>query len=229
MKKFIISIGLACATAPAAAQAPAPAAQEQLDPERLALATTVAGKLLPEGSYARMMSGSVDQMMDGVVTAMLDLEIGTIAEMFTEEERKEVDPELLQMSMREVMEEADPHFTERMTITNRTIWAEMIPLMSHMEPQIREALAVALARRFDAAALADIDRFFATTTGSAFAAESLTMWMDPEMTQAAMSFMPEMMKQMPSIMAKVEAATAHLPPEPDPDAMKSALLEMARK
>lgn len=228
MKTLAISVLLACAGSPAPAQPAPPAAQEQPDPARLAAAEKVAAKLLPPGSYGRMIEGSMDQVMDSVMTSLLDMDVSVIAEMLTEEERAEIDPAALQTSMREVMEASDPHFAERLMITNRTIWAEMTPILSTMEPHVRAALAAALARRFDTAALAELDRFFATPVGSAYAAESVMIWMDPEMATAVTAAMPEMMKHMPAIMTKVEAATAHLPPEPDPEAVKEAVLQVAR-
>jgi hypothetical protein len=41
---------------------------------------------------------------------------------------------------------------------------------------------------------------------------------DPEMMQAMMGQMPKIIEAMPEMMKKVEAATAHLPPLPKPDA-----------
>ena len=227
MKKLVISALIACAAVPAAAQSPAPAAVEQVAPERLAISSRIAGKILPDGSYARMMNDTMEQMIDGAMSAMLDMDVGAITAMLTEEERAKVDPALLQMSMRELMEKCDPHFVERLSITNRTMWSELGPVMTRMEPRMREALAASLARRFDVATLSEIDRFFVTPAGAAFAAESVVMWTSPEMGAAMAESMPDMMEAMPSIFAKVQAATAHLPAEPKPEQMKQALLEIA--
>jgi hypothetical protein len=94
----------------------------------------------------------------------------------------------------------------------RIMGEEMAPIASHVEPQIREALATIYARRFNAEQLADMNRFFATPSGRAYAADSLTVYSDPEMTRAMAAMMPEMMKAMPGNMKRFEAETAHLPP-----------------
>ena len=54
--------------------------------------------------------------------------------------------------------------------------------------------------------------FFATPTGKAYAADSMIIFMDPEVMSKMTTMMPEMMKQMPAITAKLKEATAGLPP-----------------
>ena len=229
MKKLVISVCLACAAAPAFAQDPAPAAEEQVDGERLALATRVAGRLLPDGSYARMMNGSMEDMMDAAFGAMLDMDVTTLLGALTEEERAKLDPKMLDMSMRELMEICDPHFAERLSITQRTMFRELTPFMTRMEPPIRAALADALARRLDATVLGEMARFFDTPAGSAYAAESITIWSDPAVTTVMTGAMPAMMAEMPAIMQTAAAATAHLPPPPEAEQLKERLLKLASK
>jgi len=86
-----------------------------------------------------------------------------------------------------------------------------------MEPRIRAALARTFARKFTLRQLDDLNAFFATPSGSVFAREYLMTFMDQEMMQEMMSFTPELMKALPEIMKKAEAATAHLPPPPKPE------------
>jgi hypothetical protein len=88
--------------------------------------------------------------------------------------------------------------------------------MNDVEPEVRAAMARAYARRFTVAQLGDLERFFATPTGAVYANESMMLMMGPDMMQAMQSFMPRLMKEMPTIMARVQEATKDLPPIPTP-------------
>ena len=210
----MLTVTLALLMAVAApAPAAAPTAQVQLDPARLALAKTTVDQVWPLGTYQRMMSGSFDQMMDGMMASMLDMKAGDMVGPLLPqgEAGDQARGELGGMSMREIMAKADPHFEERMRITNRTMMAEMIPVLSKLEPAIRDGLARAYAGKFTAAQLGDLNAFFATPTGRVYATESLVLFTDPEVMKMMASATPELMKAMPAIMQKVQAATAHLP------------------
>lgn len=206
------------AAAPAfaqASQAPTPAAAAQIDAERLTLARTAVNYVWPLGTYQRMMSGSMDQMMDSMMAGMFDMKVGdmvpTSGEAMTEEEKK-----IAQTTMREAILKKDPHFEERMRITNKVMMGEMGAFFNKVEPAIRDGLANAYAKKFDAKQLTDLNAFFQTPTGKVYASESIMVFVDPEMMKAMMGAMPEMMKSMPAIMEKVKKATAHLPAPPKP-------------
>ncbi|MEL6828246.1 MAG: DUF2059 domain-containing protein, partial [Pseudomonadota bacterium] len=115
-------------------------------------------------------------------------------------------------TLAEVSREADPHFEERMQISTRVMMDEMVTLMTTMEPAIRDALVNIYARKFTVAQLGEMNRFFATDTGSAFARDYMMVFVDPEMMESMMSMVPQMMQAMPDIMEKVKDATSHLPP-----------------
>ena len=83
-----------------------------------------------------------------------------------------------------------------------------------IDPRMREGLARAMARRFDAQQLADINRFFATPSGPAFAGQYMQLWVDPDMMRSLFGSMPEMMKLMPDMMQKLKAANDKFPRRP---------------
>ena len=220
MKHLIAIALLAAAPAAAAAQeqpsAPAPAAapSADIDPQRFAAAQAVVRHVFPQGTYQRMMSTMMDSMMDGMMDSMFDMQMG---DMIPEGSpgHEEMKAEVGNKTMRELMAAEDPHFEERLKITNKVMVEEMMPIMSRLEPDMQQGLARAYARKFDAAQLTELDRFFSTPTGHAYATESLLLWMDPEIVSMMGKLMPELIKEMPAIMGKVQAATAHLPmPEP---------------
>jgi hypothetical protein len=211
MKALFVCAALATA-APAFAQAeapaPAPAASTEIDPARLALARTSVDAVWPLGTYARMMRGTMDAMTDKVMESMFDMKVDDLV--------PGEDPKHSGLTMRDAMMKEDPHFVERMRITNHVMLDEMIPLMSRFEPAIREGLSRAYARKFTAEQLADLNRFFATPTGRFYASESMLTMADPEIMAQMTRLAPEIMREMPRIMEKVKAATAHLPPPRKP-------------
>lgn len=199
--------------APAVAQT-TPVA-EAPDTARLETARRVMGRLWPDGLYRRMMSGTMQQIVDSTMASMGQI---PVEEMAKAAGRKEDLGDIKGKSMAELMEAADPAYRERTRITIDVMMGEMIPLMEKAEPGIRESLAQTYARRFTAAQLADLDRFLATPSGSAFADQFFLAYTDPEVVQQMQSFTPELMKAMPAILTKVQAATAHLPPPRKPAA-----------
>jgi hypothetical protein len=106
----------------------------------------------------------------------------------------------------------DPHFHERTQRTMDAMFAGITALVVTYEPAIREGLAEAYARRFDLAQLAELNRFFATPTGHAYAAQTMIISTDPAVMSRMQDMMPAMIKQMPAIMQNAQAATANLPP-----------------
>ena len=105
-----------------------------------------------------------------------------------------------------------------MAIIGRVIGEEMTRLAPLIETPLRNGLAESVARRFTVAQLADINRFFATDSGKAFGRDLWLLWMDPAVFKGMIGTLPVVMKEMPLVMKKVEAATAHLPkPKPPAD------------
>lgn len=186
---------------PPGAATPAP-----VDAQRLALARQTAAALWPDGTYARMMKGSVDQMMDAVMGSMMDVKVGDMVP--TDAKTKAA---LGNQTMGEVMRKADPAFQERTRITNHIMMEEMAGIFTKYEPSLREGLAQAYARKFDAPQLEAMNRFFATPAGKVYAGEAMVTMMDPEVLSRITKAMPEVMQAMPRIMEKVKQATAQLP------------------
>jgi len=206
MKSICFALALAAA-APAIAAQPAPtalAAKPAIDPERLALAKQAVAAIMPPGTMQRVMKDSMGNMEEMMLGGMFDMK-GTDLGVTGEGKHK---------TMREAMAEKDPHFEERLRITNRVMAEEMGAIFTRMEPRIAEGMARAYARRFTVAELTEINRFFASPAGASFARQSFELSTDPELTSAMIGFMPEMMKEMPAMGEKLKKATAHLPPPP---------------
>lgn len=216
MIKFAISLAAIASTfsSPVAAQelaAPASIAEETgIDSARFAAAKSTVDYLFPLGTYQRMMKGTMDQLMDSIISQTFDRPMAETMQSYGIEGENLDD--MGDRSFNDILKDKDPHFEERMKISTKVMMDEMIDLMTAMEPQIRTALANIYARKFTVQQLAEMNDFFATNTGSAFARDYMMVFVDPEMMQSIMNMVPEIMQAMPDIMKKVTAATAHLPP-----------------
>lgn len=208
IRPTIAAIALTLA-GPALAQVAAPPAPTAApDPARLAAAEKAVAALVPKGIYLKMMRDQFPRIMDAMMAQMMGktaAELGVPAA-----------PGDDGKTMGEAAAAADPHFQERMKIMSRVMGEEMGAVFDKLEPRVRAGLSRSFARRYTTGQLNEINVFFATPTGSAFADQYLLTFMDPEVMQEMMAATPEMMKAMPAIMAKVEKATAHLPPPPAP-------------
>lgn len=195
------------------AAANAPAKASEIAPEALTAARPVIDKVWPLGTYRRMMDGTLSKMMDNMMGSMFDMKAGDF--MNSVDASGKLAKETGDASMGEIAEKADPHFRERMRLSMDVMMKELIPLMERIEPGIREDMARVYARKFTVSQLNDMNSFFSTPSGSAFAGQSMLVFMEPEILNSMQSFVPDMLKAMPEIMKKAEAATAHLPkPKP---------------
>ncbi|PHR19493.1 MAG: hypothetical protein COA41_07400 [Sphingopyxis sp.] len=199
---------------PAAAQEePAPTTDVDtiaVDPDRLAAAQVTVDYLFPLGTYQRMMKGTMDKLMDSILSQTFDRPMGETMKGYGLDD--EAIEDMGDTSINDMMKARDPYFEERMRISTTVMMDEMVDVMTAMEPAIREALTNLYARKFTASQLAEMNRFFATDTGGAFARDYMMVFVDPEMMESMMGMVPEMMQAMPRIVKKVEEATAHLPP-----------------
>lgn len=229
MRKVLTAAALALASisAPALAQTPAAPADEAIDAARLAAARTVVEKVFPLGTYKRMMSGTLNIVMDSMMGSVGDMPLAQIAGLGGLDETAV--KELGDAKLSEIMAIYDPHFRERTTLGMRAMMGAMTDMMGEFEPRMQAGLARAYARKFTAAQLADLNTFFATPSGSVYAAESMMLYMDPEVMTEMQAFMPEMMKRLPEFMKAMTDATKHLPAARKPDQLSAAEQERLAK
>jgi hypothetical protein len=214
LKKSILAFALGTASisiiAPALAAERAKAA---VDPAQMKLAEDVVLKLVPPGTYQKMMrdmaSGDFMQQIMGMDASMLAGIAG---------ENAEEAAALSGKSLIDLAGEKDPHFKERMDITMKVMFEEMGTMFNTIEPDVRSALAQVYARKYSIKQLTDMKSFFATESGNSFAANFMSNFMDKEIMTASMKAVPVLIEGMPAIMKKVEAATAHLPALPGKEA-----------
>lgn len=209
MKRVLISAA-ACALALSAgaafAQDNAAAAS---DPARLKVARATVDYIFPTGTYARIMKEAMGGMMDKMMEGVGKMPLRDIAAVGGVPEEKI--QKLGDGTLKEIMAIYDPRYEERMQLTMRVMSDEMTKLMTEFEPAIREGLVEAYASRFNADQLGELNRFFATPTGTAYAADAMTIFMDPAVVGKMTEMMPAIMKRMPAIAGTMTKATASLP------------------
>lgn len=208
----VLTAAALCLAAPLAAQAQtaAPASEAAVsDPARLAAATVTVDHVFPTGTYARMMNGSFQAVMKGAMAGVEDMPIKQLAAIGGIKEEQVA--ALGEGTLKQLMEIYDPAYHQRMQAMMEAMTGQMAAMMTTFEPGVREGLSQAYAKRFTADQLAELNRFFDTPTGKAYAADSMMLFMDPAVVDKMQKAMPELMKQMPAMMRSIESATANLP------------------
>ncbi len=181
-----------------------------VDPARLKAAENVVIRLVPPGTYQRIMKDVMDSMADGMMDQIMGIDAAAMAGMEGTDAIKKGE------TLEQIAAKHDPHFRERMDIMMKVMFEEMGVMMGEMEPTVRTALSSIYAKKYTLTELNDINAFFATPSGTSFAGNFMSTFTDKEMMQASFGMMPKIIEAMPAIMKKVEAATAHLPPPPSP-------------
>lgn len=211
---LLVTMPLAAAAndaAPAAAPASSavPAVAAPLDPARLAAAQRTVDRIFPSGTYARIMRGSMDGVMRTVIDSLGTVsvqQIAALAGLPDEDVAKLGDGTLDQ-----VMAIYDPAYRQRTETTMRVVMERMAGVMGKLEPEMRAGLARAYAGRFDERQLGELNAFFATPTGAAYAEQSMTIFLDPQVMQSAQKMMPLLLEELPAIQEAAIEATAKLP------------------
>ena len=189
--------------------------QADPDPARLALARTSVAAMWPDGAYRDMMVGFAGGMVDNVMRLKKsDLPVGT---------RKTAKADAsADLSLHDAAAAKDPYFDERVAAIRAAVTDEFGRVSAVIDPRVRDGMARAMARRFDARQLTDINGFFATPSGRSFAAQYMQLWLDPDMLRGLMGAMPEMIKLMPDVMKRVKEANDKFPAPPSSQKGKPA-------
>ncbi len=212
MKTLMLAVALSTVALPALAQTDAatvPAAEVVLDPAKLAVSRKIAARLIPSGTLKRVMGTTMDSVMGSMFDSAMNMPVKDIARMTgMDEDKLSV---MNEGTLRDVMAILDPSFKERARSGMTAMMSEMGTLMATMEPDMRDGMAEAYANQFSTGELADLDLFFSTPTGIAYAAKSLTLQTDPAFMKRMKTLVPKIMEAMPAIVKKAETATASLP------------------
>jgi hypothetical protein len=100
----------------------------------------------------------------------------------------------------------EPKFDAKMNLAIDIIAEEMGPVFDKMEPRFRAGLAMVFARKYTLKQLNDMSAFFSTPSGTAFAADYMTAFMEPELLRQTAGIMPDLVKIAPTLEARLKAA-----------------------
>lgn len=177
---------------------------------RLPAATSLVGKMMPEGFYAEMMGDMMDKMMRPMMSMFASPEFILASRLSVEDDAMSGLDEAQQA---EILTMLDPAWDQRIDAIMGVVMGNMGDIFTTMEPPMREGLSKAYAVRFEEQQLADIATFFDTPTGSVFARESMALFADPQVMSASMQALPQMMGSFTNMETAMDEAMAALPAE----------------
>lgn len=193
----------------------------QADPEpaRLALARTTMDGFMPAGSYGRMMNVLTDNAMNHVYGRLMGM---TGTELSNAIGLPLSSGPNAGLTLREQASKGDPMFDARIKAYVAAFKDETKASMAIIEPKMREGMARAVARRFNALQLVELNRFFATETGRAFGQDMMLLWIDGDVFRGIFAAMPELMRSMPQSAKRFAAIDRQYPWPKKPETKKTA-------
>ena len=182
--------------------------QPDPEPARLALARTTMNGFMPAGSFYRMGNVMTDNLMNGVYDRLMRM---TGTELSNAVGLPIASGDDAGLTLRQKASKGDPLFDARIKAYAAAFKDEMRLTMGIMEPRMREGMARAMARRFDAIQLTDLNRFFATPTGRAFGQDMMLIWIDGDVFRGMFASLPDMMRAMPQSAGRFAAIDQRYP------------------
>lgn len=200
----------------------------QADPEpaRLALARTTMDGFMPAGSYGRMFDVLTDNVMNNVYGRLMGMTGTELSSAVGLPIASGKDKEL---TLLQQASKGDPMFDARIKAYVAAFKVEVRQSMGIMEPRMREGMARAMARRFNAAQLADLNRFFATETGRAFGQDMMLLWLDGDVFRGMFASLPDLMRAMPQSAKRFEAIEKQYPWPKKPEPKKAPPVRKKKK
>lgn len=175
---------------------------------RLPQASRIITRMIPEGTLGEMMGGMFDKLFGPMAalggppaSAVVQKGIGL----------SPVEAGLDDEQTAQIAALLDPAYEERHAREMAVMPTMMREMMTVMEPTMRKAMAELYAINFSQKELDDIEAFFQTDSGTAYARKSFTMSSDPRILAASMESLPQMMGAIGDIEKKIAAASADLP------------------
>jgi hypothetical protein len=166
----------------------------------------------PDGAYGKMMSGFIGKMYDQAMQ-LKKSDLDAVAGPSAKPSAMSAGADL---SLHDQIAAKDPYFDRRAAAIRAVLDDEMVKVSGIIDPHMRDGLARAMARRFDAQQLTDINAFYATPSGHALAGQYMQLFIDPDTLRSLFQSMPEMMKLMPDMMLRMKEANDKFPESPKP-------------
>ncbi len=182
-----------------------------IPPAQLALAKQTTGALVPAGSLEKMMDNLYGKLFrgflgefGGVSDLMLSYKTGVESDKIAA---------LDQPTREKIADIFDPNRKAR----EEQVMANIKPIISEvlrdLETPMRDGMAAAFARKFSADQLTQMNAFFATPAGSAYASEWMALQADPEVMLAIIRSVPPMIDKWVDRAPELEGKFKDLPKE----------------
>jgi Uncharacterized protein conserved in bacteria (DUF2059) len=179
---------------------------EPLTPEqeaRVPLGQEMARFIMPEGSFGTAMNDTMEPMMTMIMGTVTDdprIRLAEISGVTTDELA-----ELEDAAAQEALDIFDPQYAARTERMSGAMVSMISKLLEAVEPSYREALARALAVRFEEGEMRELLAFFATPVGGKFAAQSFLVQYDSRMMGVMEAMGPAFVEIMPGLIEEVAA------------------------
>lgn len=201
------------------------------DDATVAAAQRVVNHIFPAGMMQKMMGEHFLKMMQPMMDQAGTLQLADLGAMAANFSDKPADAEKIKAqfakldkaTLGQLMDVIDPYWRQRQAEMLRAMQKPMADMMAKMEPDMREGYTIFYSRHFNVAQLAELDQFFSTPTGNAYATQSMLVGTDPEVLKKMMAAMPKIMSALPDMMKSLADAQkdsklpkvdyAHLSPE----------------
>lgn len=184
------------------------------DPERLAIAEQVIGKMMSDGTYKRAMEAMDADLVRPLLNRFWTMKGSEFADAFGITDMKERDRN---ETLGEAVSRDDPYAKERAEAYIKAYIDIVGDIFAPVEGDIRGAMARDYARKYDAKTLNDMNGFLSTPTGAIFARDYMLSSFTLDVLQTTLMVWPKMMKNADQFEKRWKDATAHLPPVPKKD------------
>lgn len=182
-----------------------------IEPARLTLAETTTAALIPSGSLERLIDNLYGKMFatfmkefSGPSDTMIAIKTGLDNDQIAALDEK---------SKQAITDLFDPHRKEREDQIKKVIKPLISEVLADIERPMQGGMAKAYARKFSADQLTELNAFFATPTGKAYAHDWMAMQADPEVMLAVVRAMPPMVSKFIDRGPAIEADLKGLPKE----------------
>lgn len=180
-------------------------------PAQLALAQQTTTALVPPGSLAKMIDNMYGKFFKGLMgelggmsDLMLSIKTGVESEKIEALDEK---------SKAAIADMFDPQRAQREEQMTNVIKPLITEALGDLEGPMRNGMAYAYARKFSAEQLGEMNAFFATPTGKAYADEWMALQADPEVMLAMVKAVPPLINKFMDRGPEIEGKLKDLPKE----------------
>ncbi|WP_336987530.1 DUF2059 domain-containing protein [Altererythrobacter aquiaggeris] len=171
---------------------------------RIPQAELVIAKIFPDGSLLAMMDDTLKPMLGGVTGKAI--ETGPAKTIASITGMSETEVSAMDEADRDAaMAIIDPVHKQRSEAFRTSTIGLVTRVLARIEPAYQAGLARAYAQRFTNDEMIELNRFFMTPVGSRYAAESISVFTDPQVMSAMSEMIPKLFELLPEMVGEFGA------------------------